>query len=147
MHTSFISSCNFDYILRDSSGNRRFMIFEVAKIRWGYEDVDQGQIFAQARHLANVGFRASEVARSEMDTYIKTQTPVSTDDIIVEVFDQFLSEKSRLMHGNKIRSRDITDEVDKLSRRFGRKAQNVLTLLGKKGFKQRDNVGVYYTPL
>ena len=53
---SVVSSANFDNILRDPTGNRRFWIFEIESIDWKYNDsIDSLQILAQAFNLYKDG--------------------------------------------------------------------------------------------
>lgn len=91
-YVSYISSCNFDHILRDSSGNRRFMIFEVEDILWKYDTIDQSQILAQFYHLYQSGFKASRKAHMAMSAYVSGQTPDDVDQLILEDFNHVITQ-------------------------------------------------------
>jgi predicted P-loop ATPase len=52
---SFIGSVNTAHFLNDSTGNRRFLCFEVTDI--DYAKVDIGKVYAQAFHLYRSGFQ------------------------------------------------------------------------------------------
>jgi hypothetical protein len=84
MRTSFVSSCNLEDILRDSTGNRRFTIFEVEKIIWTYKQVNPDQILAQMIELDRVKYKASKEAHKAMDEYLNEKTPDDTNDLIIE---------------------------------------------------------------
>lgn len=90
---SFIATCNVDDILRDHTGNRRFLIFEVENIDWNYSRTpeDSLQILAQAIELAAVGFRASPEAEEAMAAYVKEHTPQPPAEEAVELWEQFIS--------------------------------------------------------
>ncbi len=90
---SFISSANAEQLLRDSTGNRRFMIFEVDRIEYAYHDwskekiVDwQMQCLAEMKVLAQKNYTASEKAWREMREYIESKTPEDFDDDIADHF-------------------------------------------------------------
>lgn len=98
-YTSYISSCNFDNILRDSSGNRRFIVLNVDAISWDYASIDPMQIVAQCHHLYKKGFRASKEATDAMDSFVRSETPKSTDEMIVEMATKILTDMDRMKSG------------------------------------------------
>ena len=83
-HCSFISTCNVDDILRDSTGNRRYMIFEVEEINWTYPKDRSRQLFAQYKALHDAKYKASVEARGAMNEFIVGQTPDNLDDLVME---------------------------------------------------------------
>lgn len=92
---SFISSANAENLLRDSTGNRRFLIFEIDSIEYGYAGWNadkikhwQMQCLAQMKSLSLERFRASEIAQAEMRRYIEGQTP---GDLSVDIEHQFIN--------------------------------------------------------
>ena len=90
---SFISSANVVDILRDHTGNRRFMIFEVESIDWQYRSWTkeerkewQMQVLAEAKYLAEEKYRATASSRACMDEYIQESTPTDPEEMIVQMF-------------------------------------------------------------
>lgn len=89
---SFISSANIENILRDYTGNRRYMIFELEEIEFFYKNFSDAQrsewrmqILAEGAALAAAGFVAGEAAREAMNAYIKKKTPDDpADDTLTE---------------------------------------------------------------
>jgi len=54
---SYIATSNIaDDLLRDSSGNRRFVALNIESIDWGYESIDKLQVWAQAVALYRAGW-------------------------------------------------------------------------------------------
>lgn len=90
---SFIASANAEQLLRDPTGNRRFLIFEVDSIEYGYEGWSRDkckewrmQCLAQMKHLAEVRYVASNESWREMREYIDRHTPTEYAADIVENF-------------------------------------------------------------
>lgn len=91
---SFISSANAEQLLRDSTGNRRFMIFEVQSIQYGYKGWSKEQIhdwqmqcLAEMAHLGKVKYTASESSWRKMNDYIEGKTP---EDFTADLAQHFL---------------------------------------------------------
>ncbi len=91
---SFISSANIENLLRDYTGNRRYMIFEVERIDYAYrdwsaeqKDLWRAQVLAQAVYMAKIDYRAGDEARDAMNDYIKKKTP---DDPADDTFREFM---------------------------------------------------------
>jgi len=85
---SFIATANVPDLLKDYTGNRRYIILEIEKIDWGYEQSPEykKQILAQARHLSEINFHAAEVVEQAMRDYIADQTPISPNENIADTF-------------------------------------------------------------
>lgn len=142
-HMSFISSVNKQNILRDSSGNRRFLIFDVAKIRWGYDHCDQNQLLAQYYHLYRTGFTASAEALESTDALIKRETPVDTDsDILDELISALMSERWGI--NVKVPIAEFSDTINKIAQANGVGVNRVKTIAQSKGLRLRKTDFRYY---
>jgi uncharacterized protein YggL (DUF469 family) len=93
---SFISSANAENLLRDPTGNRRFLIFEIESIEYAYAGWSKQQIqefqmqcLAQMRHLADCDYTASAESWRQMREYIEKQTP---SEYAQDIADQFVQE-------------------------------------------------------
>lgn len=143
-YVSYISSCNFDHILRDSSGNRRFMIFEVEKIKWSYGDIEQAQILAQFHHLYKTDFKASREAVQAMNVYIGNETPDNVDDLLIEELRHLLVNAVRHNHGAVVRWTDISEDCEKIRKRYGVSLRRIQSVLKSGGMTQHDMKGRFY---
>jgi hypothetical protein len=91
IHTSFISSANVKELLRDHTGNRRFVIIDLESIEWDYPQ-DQGlQVLAQFRELSRTKYRMSEETFACVSGQIELLTPVDPDEMVLEDFDYQIS--------------------------------------------------------
>jgi len=146
IRTSFCSSSNFKHLLRDTSGNRRFMIFDTQTVRFGFAEkpqYDAVQLVAEAYHLYQQGYHASQEARDAMNKIIKSETPQDAEQYFVEEVVDIIRRASNL--GNKVRWADISDEVAYKARKYNYSVQEVQTIINSQGLRKRDNKTSYYT--
>jgi hypothetical protein len=144
IRTSFISASNFSNILRDTSGNRRFMLFDLSNIEHTFEKVDGGQICAQAFTLASNKYIASPEAQDAMRGVIESETPDNPQELFVEEVKAKLSELSAIRFDQKLRWFQISKDVMSIAQRFGYKQQRVLMALKSAGITKRDTTSTYY---
>ena len=93
---SFISGCNVDDILRDTTGSTRYIILELDNFRrkedgWTFDfpvrsEKDGLQILAQARQLAEHNYRASKETEAKLKMYLDNKTP---DDPSLDIADSY----------------------------------------------------------
>ena len=87
MAASFISSVNPDDFLRDPTGNRRFVIVPVEKIKFGYPTNMSPQVLSQWRHIhKNGGFKVSIETQNEINRVLSEYTPDDPAEIIEEIY-------------------------------------------------------------
>jgi hypothetical protein len=162
---SFISASNFDDVLRDPSGNRRFMIFDLESIEHTFEHVDADQILAQAFHLAEKKHVASKAAQDAMKLIIEAETPTGSDQLLIEEIQEYLKEKHdtyvRAKQGvyqgdieskflgnvpERIRWFMIAEDVTRMGRKYGLSGRKCQTILKRGGFAHYDSKSTYYLP-
>lgn len=87
---SFVASCNVDNILRDDTGNRRYMIVVVDDIDKSHRftKADRLQVLAQGQALRAQHYKASDEARQLMNQYIAAETPERTSVFAAHVLDE-----------------------------------------------------------
>lgn len=138
---SFISSANVKDILRDSTGNRRYLIFEVQEIEYAYEGWTkeqkrhwQMQCLAEMRELAKTKYRASGDSQRQMREYIEGHTPSDIGEDVVEIFIRRYRESSEFLgHGeievspNETRALEI---ISGIAKDLGVKPRTVRALIG-----------------
>jgi hypothetical protein len=88
LHHSLIASSNETDLLRDTSGNRRFVIFEIEKISHKYPTQDSPQILAQFKAIK--GYRVSDASKNAMRQYIEKNTPPTIKEQVIDVFDNLM---------------------------------------------------------
>lgn len=159
---SVVSSANFDNILRDPTGNRRFWIFEIESIDWAYNEViNSAQCIAQAFALYKDSYVARPGALEKMKEYIKDQTPVSSEDLFIEEVRALLEERYRnfydvktgqicaskkLTDSDKVRWHHIASDMVAMARKYGFATRNLQSILKRKGFSKPDMKSTYYLP-
>jgi hypothetical protein len=89
---SFISSCNIDDILRDHTGSTRYIVLDVANIRYEYPVRDKNaglQIMAQAKYMAD-GWTCPSVTEEKLARWLGDRTPDNPLDDLVDAFNDEL---------------------------------------------------------
>ncbi len=116
---SFISSSNERNLLRDPTGARRYLIFELSELRWNYPVMDPaigGQVLAQARALA--GHQVPALTQQRMAAYLEEKTPedpaVTCIRIWGDVIDRWIQNNPVLSAGVTARGWIYNEECDDL---------------------------------
>lgn len=87
---SFIASCNVDEVLRDSTGNRRFVLFSIESIdkSFRFSAEERLQVLAQGRALAASGYRASARSEALMAAHVAKETPEAPKEALLEEWNE-----------------------------------------------------------
>lgn len=139
---SFISSANAENLLRDTTGNRRFLIFELESIQYAYAGWDhvkirewQMQCLAEMVALSRDSYRASPEATREMREYIEKQTPTDAGDDILDNFTRKLRRNDPFTVGEvELAPNDdrVNSIVLELSKETGLRPRGIKTMLQHK---------------
>lgn len=150
-HCSFFASSNFDSILRDSSGNRRFLIFDIESIQKDYDKhIDSDQILAEMYQWYLDDFRAPKECYDALDGFIQQETPESVDDLALELAVKLINDavsKKSSIHGAKVEYSDIKDGVLSIAKNLGISSFRVLNVIKRNGMRKRDGKSSYYIAL
>lgn len=148
LRASFIATVNVDEILRDHSGNRRFIIFDIEKIDWNYPINESLQVLAQFKVLAEQNYQAHTISQEAMKSYIESQTPDDPKEGILECWDNRIA---NLEEGNPSKNgiftySEILPILSDLSKLFGyRSVQPIQTILKTNGrYGRKNNMRFYY---
>lgn len=164
---SLISSANFDFLLKDSSGNRRFWVFEIDSIDWTYTNkVKPTQVLAQARHLADSGFVANKKALTKMAEIVANETPDDEKELLFLQLNDHIKEVQANINDaligkyntgsgprisrhldvsdGKVRWPMIADEVAKMARNFRISTKMAQEIMKKRGITFKDMKGPFY---
>lgn len=134
---SFISSANIENILRDYTGNRRFLIFEIQHIdylykSWKAEEIKEWQMqcLAEMKYLADEKYQASKESWAEMNLYIERETPTDPADDLVQEF-LALFRKSPI-YKKEVNESEILDIRHELKKALGMNVRGIASQLRRK---------------
>lgn len=162
IRTSFISASNFEDVLRDSSGNRRFMLFDISHIEHSFELVNGPQITAQAFEMAKEKFSSSTEAEMAMKEILDKETPESLDSLFIEEVHHYLADfdmdniknrqdsyRGKIEAGaenipDRIRWYHIAEPITRIAKKYGFRPKRAQQIMKRAGFTQRDNKNTYY---
>jgi hypothetical protein len=145
-HCSFVSSCNLKDVLRDETGNRRFLFFNIQSIDWKYPKGISGQILAQAKALADAKYKAQDDSNVAMKTFLEDLTPENMDDIIVQEYCLRMTRFSAATGKQLFIYSEISELLLGLRQDFNvYSLRRILTLLKVAGFSKRTNNGPLYS--
>lgn len=94
MRPSFISTANVDDILRDPTGNRRFVVVPVTGIDWNYPKDCSLQVLAQwrAHHEAGEFETLPATLEAKIKEIIEAYTPEDLSATIIDLYEQKMQE-------------------------------------------------------
>ncbi len=139
---SFISTANINAPLRDSTGNRRFAVFEVAAIRWGYPQDWGPQIMAQFKALFDADFRAK---KETWEYVLNSNEKFEMVDIVPEILAEWDARLSTIYHHGEFRGKkevtfeEISGTCTDLAKQFGYSLQKLLTVVKSSGRSRRSH--------
>jgi hypothetical protein len=94
---TFFSACNFDNVLKDSSGNRRFVIYDIPLFNMDYfEHVDSGQLLAQYFHLYKSGFRMSDESKAWIKKFNEGERPEDPMNLALQDYIESVKNEHRM---------------------------------------------------
>lgn len=150
---SFISSANAEHLLRDSTGNRRFLIFELESIEYAYagwsaEKIKEWQMqcLAQMAHMAEIDYTASGDSWRQMQDYIERQTPSDATEDMLEGFLAACKESLHYQKGVEITpsERWVAEIIAGLAKQTGVSFRGIKTMLEQKiGVRKRVGLKRY----
>jgi hypothetical protein len=152
---SFIASVNPSDVLRDFTGNSRFILLDIDFIKWDYpgaefsptRDEDRLQIIAQFRNFAENGFQCSHDANAKNKCYIDERTPDDPSEIILEWWhyeaNKMCDEDS--INGHKWRAQGwipnnkLYPLARKIKEIFAKELRQFQTILSSNGLRTRNS--------
>lgn len=145
MRASFISTVNVDNIFRDSTGNRRFGVFEVEAIDWKYPKDVSPQIIAQAQECNYLP------SKEDKKALLERADDFTPDDFATEVLeywdDRFNDIMQRPLNAGRddLKMKDVNHVLEDVRRMSGWSAKAILQLLKKNGLSNKRGGVMHYT--
>lgn len=83
---SFVATVNPEDFYRDSTGNRRYAVFNLERILFDYDRSSEGskQILAEASELADAKYQIPQMQLDAMDRFLGEKTPQSDAQFVAE---------------------------------------------------------------
>jgi hypothetical protein len=152
---SFISNSNVNDILRDPTGSRRYLVFDVESVEWDYpkSKADSLQVLAQAKHLADAKFKASKEAEQAMKDYLAIHTPDDPADDVLELYSSIMEEEINKMplgdimgyrRTNQVPNYQCIEGINKVCKLLDMKSRTVRIILKANGYGWRSSKGRGY---
>lgn len=137
-YTSFISSANIDNMLRDTTGNRRFMIYDVASIvKRNYPADWSAQIYAQFKNLYQQNFWANAESIAQCSRLMEEYKPENVEDMILEFWDERVSKVEIKDKSHGLTFGQVQFVIADIAKAFNWKPQTISFLLRRNGCKVR----------
>ena len=148
LRCSFIATCNVDEILRDHTGGRRFIIFDLEKIDWSYPKTESLQILAQWKHLADIDYQASPETNKAMSDYIEGQTPPDPTELLLEDYDERMREWERKSPeaARTANGALVSEILAAIAHRHSVRLHKLQAILNSKGRSKKTSKGRVYFP-
>lgn len=144
---SFITTANVDDILRDPTGNRRFLVIPVEGIDWTYPQGQSGQVLAQfqAIHAAGTHKGLPADIETKVRAILDEYTPQDPNELILEMYKQRAALMLRSSFPKTwLTSVETIDMLNDIARKVGVSLRRVQTVLKVNHLSRRTMTGVVY---
>lgn len=162
MRPSFISTANVDDILRDPTGNRRFIVVPVEGIEWNYPQGESMQVLAQWRAYADTGELESlpvdveAKVKAIVDAFTPDDSGLSIIELYTEAFDlltrgkttglrdDFTQEAGKYNGKRHLTGGQVLPAIGNIARIMQCHTKTVLSRVKANGLSHRTRTGIYY---
>ncbi len=148
---SMISTTNRDDILRDPTGNRRFIVCPITGIKWNYPRHESAQVVAQFKAMFEAGQHVGLPAsiESKVKVILERFTPPDSNESILEMyqstFDQLTMRVGSPYPGRvSLRGGEIQLALRDLARTNDVGPNRVKSVLKANGLSRRETTGTVY---
>lgn len=145
LHHTIFSASNFDNVLRDTSGNRRFVIFDYDHINWEYsEHCDPDQLRAQFFHLYETGFRMSQATRQQVRHQTEEETPDDPINLAIDLYKKRITERFAMNNDKWLSNIQVTEIINDVVKITGVKNQWIRSKLKRIGLAKKTMAGAQF---
>lgn len=151
MRASFVTTANIDDIFRDPTGNRRFIVIAIDKIRHEYSRTESLQVIAQWKELfeKGEGFYLSDELETKIKTVIDKMTPTSIEDVIIDLY---LSRMENLVGGvgtkygfrESLSAMEVIESLSDIAKKAGVGIKRVQSAIKFKKYSTHKKDGAKY---
>jgi hypothetical protein len=141
---SFISTVNIDAVLRDETGNRRFAVFELDKIKWEYPTDWSEQVLAQFKALYEADYVAPEDTWKSVAEGNAQYEQVDMVPEYLSFWDARVAAISKQKRLKELTFADVDGVVGDLSRQSGWRAKAVCSMLKTNSRSRHTKFGTVY---
>ena len=150
---SFISNSNINDILRDPTGSRRYLVFDVNHVEWDYPQTkhDSLQVLAQAKKLASDKYKASGEAEKAMKSYLDMHTPDDPADDVLELYSSMMEEALNTLpineigasrRANQVANHHCIEVINKVCKLLDMKSRTIRIILKANGYGWENKNGM-----
>ena len=144
---TFFSASNFDNVLKDSSGNRRFVIFDIPYFNYEYNEwCDSGQLLAQYFTLYKQGHRMSAASKAWIDTFNRDETPEDPIELAFESYLVKMKIKFTLLAGEWLSNEQVSEIISEVCKINGVPAIRFRQVLRRRKYAKKVSVMKYLNP-
>lgn len=148
LHHTMFSASNFESVLKDTSGNRRFNIYDFDHINWEYINYCQPeQLLAQYYELYLKGYKMTQDARNMVNAFIAGETPEDPIETAVAYYRDRFKKVLPLRQEEWIEGHLMVDFLKEVEIKTGVKNQWIRSRLKKLGISKKSKNGVLFKNL
>ncbi len=143
---SFISTSNRDDILRDSTGNRRFIVIPTDNVKWTYPADESHQVLAQFKKHFEDGLyvRLNDSIESKIRAILNSYTPPDTNDLIVNLYQARVRARLLARISVYLNFDEVSDVILDVAKQCGVAPKRVQTVIKTKRFSAKVNGVILY---
>lgn len=141
---TFFSGSNFDDVLKDPSGARRFLILDMPFINYEYvEHCDKEQLVAQYFALYKAGHRMSKESKEWILNFNKGETPENPIDLAVQSYIARIKKDFHMTHDSWLSNTQVEDIISEICSKYAVPQQRFRQTLARRNMSKRSN-GTWY---
>jgi predicted P-loop ATPase len=141
---TFFSGSNFDEVLKDPSGARRFLILDMPFINYEYtEHCDNEQLVAQFFHLYKSGHRMKEESKAWIMNFNRGETPENPIELALESYVDRIRKKFHMSAQDWLSNTEVEEIIHDACKLHNVPPIRFRQMLNRRKLSKRSN-GIWY---